>query len=527
MDINNRSFTSPKATIFMFWWWGAVTLFLGFLLYGTGLVSDDFALLLKHQEFTTVADILTPRGVHLNHPVFHFTHILAYSFVSFDNVLLIDILRIGYSVFFIYMVKQFFSCFVDQKSALLGAFLFFFYPNHDAVTFWYMSQHMSFSTSLLLYAYFLARNEHRKSAFWVALIGSFTCYGSPPVAFGLFILCCLEKEFKKGLLLLIPNIIFSIYYVVISKVVGLSGVSRLPSRVDLFSLGKQFILQVGGAVDSFVGPSFVLKLYYSIFENTFISVSFALLFTVCIIVQQKTLGSEAVRRPLNRKLVIALAVLGLSSMLMFAMTGKLPTIAFNLGNRTTFYTALLFAYLIIALPMPIFIRIVIVCIIVLSSTGNAMHWKQAYSTQLHIVDNMKKNTSLQLYDVERPIYVAGNQYSKMGPFSHIEILSESWATNSFLKFAGHENIDALPINKRFTFKSGQLVDRKYSLSYQVEKEIVVYDSELDKVMKISSSNINNYIAGLAEDKRHWIQMINNEYLEGLIVNLMPRLKYAF
>jgi hypothetical protein len=57
--------------------------------------------------------------------------------------------------------------------------------------------------------------------------------------------------------------------------------------------------------------------------------------------------------------------------------------------------------------------------------------------------------------------------------------------------------------------------------------INVYDSEKDILFKLSADKINEYIEKFPDEKRHWVQMVNNETINDAILKLMPRLKYAF
>ena len=145
----------------------------------------------------------------------------------------------------------------------------------------------------------------------------------------------------------------------------------------------------------------------------------------------------------------------------------------------------------------------------------------------HVIGNIAANKELAAYDGTAPIYVSGNQYSKMGPFSHIEFLSEPWVVDSIFRLLGHEKLSVRSLNRRFVYENGAIIDKKYNYQYPVGDRILVYDSEADQLMDISAKDLNSYIKKLPDDKRHWVQLIKNEHLNSLIQKLMPRLKYAF
>ena len=83
------------------------------------------------------------------------------------------------------------------------------------------------------------------------------------------------------------------------------------------------------------------------------------------------------------------------------------------------------------------------------------------------------------------------------------------------------------INKRFRYADGYLVDTKYGTKVKVDGYINVYDSEKNKLFRVSAESINSYIDSMPFDKRHWIQLINNKNAEQAVLKLMPRLRYAF
>ena len=143
------------------------------------------------------------------------------------------------------------------------------------------------------------------------------------------------------------------------------------------------------------------------------------------------------------------------------------------------------------------------------------------------IANIQNNKLLNEYQDNKVIYVSGNQYSKYGPISHIEFLSESWVTGSVFRLALKKEISVEPINKRHVYENGYMVDTKNNTKAEVYDYINVYDSEADKLITVSSDMLNEYIENIPDEKRHWVQMINNETINDAILKLMPRLKYAF
>ena len=233
------------------------------------------------------------------------------------------------------------------------------------------------------------------------------------------------------------------------------------------------------------------------------------------------------RIKIDKSLLAALAVLVMCSLVMFSITGRYPQLAFNLGNRTTIFGALLLSYLIVAAPMNQYLRQGILLLMLFSIVGVSVHWKMWNKHRVEVYHNIQMNEDLKNFDKQGPVFVVGNQYSKMGPFSHIEFLSENWVVNNLFMLAGHNEIKALALNKRFIVKEGLLVNKKYQNIMTIGSAVNIYDSESDKLITVSSDMLGQYISNLSDEKRHWAQMINNETVNDTILKLMPQLKYAF
>ena len=174
-----------------------------------------------------------------------------------------------------------------------------------------------------------------------------------------------------------------------------------------------------------------------------------------------------------------------------------------------------------------YLRQGILLLMLFSIVGVSVHWKIWNNHQIEVFHNIRTNEDLQDYDKQEPVFVTGNQYSKMGPFSHIEFLSENWVVNSLFMLVGHNEIKALALNKRFIVKENLLVDQKYQNIITIGPVVNIYDSDVDKLKIVKSDMLNQYIEKFPDEKRHWVQMIKNERINDAILKLMPRLKYAF
>ena len=95
----------------------------------------------------------------------------------------------------------------------------------------------------------------------------------------LFFLFILNKKFKKGLVLFIPNIIYSLYFIYITEINSLAA-SKIANKIDIFYIMKGFILQLLTFIDAIIGPSMWLKIYYSFLQLSFPSIIIGLSFII-------------------------------------------------------------------------------------------------------------------------------------------------------------------------------------------------------------------------------------------------------
>jgi hypothetical protein len=176
--------------------------------------------------------------------------------------------------------------------------------------------------------------------------------------------------------------------------------------------------------------------------------------------------------------------------------------------------------------MPKYVRRGILLILFGAIVGISTHWKYWNLQQVQVVDQIRSNKVLSAYNASTTIYVSGNQYSRMGPFSHIEFFSESYVVHGIFTLAGHANLSLSTLNKRFAYENGIMNDKKHNFGLPIRNTITVYDSVADRLLTIPAQDVNGYIKTLPVDYRHWIQFIENEKLNKLILLLMPRFGYA-
>jgi hypothetical protein len=148
-------------------------------------------------------------------------------------------------------------------------------------------------------------------------------------------------------------------------------------------------------------------------------------------------------------------------------------------------------------------------------------------SQLQIITNMSNNKELREFDRTRQLFVSHNQFSQFGKIAHIELFTEQPLAPEILKIATGNAYKASTLNRRFYYKNGQIIDRKYDRKIDVKDLVYVYDTNADKLLKIPKDNIQNYIDTLPEDKRHWLFLLDKDnIIMKMVLKLMPRLEYA-
>ena len=509
------------------WLFGLYAGLIVYLLYGTGVVTDDFVDLYRLQRAAWF-EAFIPEGILLNVPVFNTMRMIFYRLASIDWLLPIEAAKIAYVVMSFYMISRFFSFFLEAGLAMLAAFLFVFYPSHEMTVYWLGAQYLTLGLAFYCYAYHQARHGRLATAALFATLGSFTSYGSAPIALSLFVLCVAQRRRREGLVLLIPNLVFAVYYVVISTFVTV-GSSRLPDTLSVPAVLKQLALQVVTFIDAVLGPSFWLKVYYAILENSAMSVLVGAAFAAgwYLIGRRKLAAAPAPSAVVDRAALGALTLLAVGNLAMFALTGSYPQLAFNSGNRVTTLGTMVLAYGLAVLPVPAPVRYGILGIMLAAVLGLSTHWKTWQEHQMDVIAAVRGRAEVAAYTAPAPLLVQGNQYSRLGPFSHIEFLSERWVVHPVFGLATDGRVTALPLNGRFRVVDGALWDPRDRVRFPLESEVTVYDSEAGRVFRVPASELNTYIESLPVERRHWVQMIRNERITGWILWLMPRLGYTF
>jgi len=381
---------------------------------------------------------------------------------------------------------------------------------------------MIITAALVMYAHYLINKKKFKTGFLFGILASFSSYASPPYFFGLSLLFLLRKQYYKFVLFLLPQIVYIAYYVIMKRIFGLSDY-RTGDILNVPKILKQYILQVATFIDSVLGPSFWLKIYYSFTQLSILSILIG-----CISVYLFYRYYEVTRERASTELLLSIILVVFLAFGLYALTGYNPQLAFNIGNRTTIFGSLLISFMIVMFLMngkrsgTLVFAIFIFCVL-----GISDHWKVWNNKQQEIIQNIAESRALEQFDKTKVLFVSHNHYSKFGIVSHIEFFSDTVMVNAIFKYATGKGYKVAPINKRFSYENDKVVDKKFGSEFEVGGPIYVYDSNSDTLTRVGAHDIKDYIEGLPEDKRHWIQLLDkNNWIRRLALYLMPRLDYV-
>ena len=495
-----------------------------FLVFNTGVYSDDFFLIYKNRNMG-FSELILPSEWWIIAPVEYYLLNVWYRFFDINNLIFLELLKTFYIIISFFFITRFFRIFLGVYHASMISFLILFFPSHEATTYFYLGLYQTLNFALYAYAFYLVHHNRILSGSIFSVLAAFLCYSSVGLAIALFLFFVMDRKYKKAAVMIVPCLFYIIHYIYFTKINPITA-SQIPPDLNIYVIVKQFVLQVVTFIDSMIGPSMWYKVYYSFSNLSLVSVLLAISLMVVFYKKYGTTENKEIRSKYDFKLIVAFSIIILVGFGNYSITGRYPQLCFGLGNRTTFYGSILLSYLIVQCPVSNKIKTGVFAVLLLSVLGISDHWKSWNIQQQEVISNIQDNKLLNEYQDNKVIYVSGNQYSKYGPISHIEFLSESWATSSVFKLVLNGKISVEPINKRNVYEDGYLVDRKYNSKYEVADYINIYDSENNKLFKLDVENINSYIDSLPPDNRHWVQLLpKDNYLTKIVLFLMPRLEY--
>lgn len=501
--------------------WAAVLAFVILLLWGTGFATDDYVFLLQGLT-QPIANNWWPK-VYISLPVLHYTHALAY-FVIGDRPWAYDLLKALYAGASVYFTSRFFAIFCRPRHALLLAFLFVFLPLHDGALYSFTDLYLVLSFSSYLFAYALGTEGRLKWCVLFALLGSFSSYGSPPIALGLAVQALIHRQRAFMAALLVPNAIYIAYYLTTSIILKV-GIQRLTGEMGIGAIAKQYLLQVVTFLDAAVGPSAWAKLYYSVASLNVLGLVIGLLAALVLVLYV----AEEKRDVAHPSLLAAALLILLGSFGMFALTGLYPQLAFSLGDRGMIYGSFFLICLFASVRLPRAVESGIVVVLVLAIVGIATHWKQWTREVDQVAANIRTNESIRSLPAGTLLYVSGHQYSQLGPYSHIDFFTADYVVNAFFKLQLGASTPLLfaSFNRRLVFERGELRDRKYGDTRAVNGAIWLYDSKRNVLERVDASDLPSRLQALPDETRHWTQWLPDGWLKEHLLEAVPRLRYAY
>lgn len=494
--------------------------FFSFLLFKTGIHGDELFEILKTSRINNLYDFILYTDELITSPFAHLFFWWAYPLIGNENLYLYDILKIilhGLSVYFLY---KFFSQYLDSERAFLSSLIFIVYPTHDSSVFVYMFSIYTFVPCLIMYCHYKINKGNYLISYPILVFASFTHYLTPPYIIGLSFIFLIGKEYKKFFIFISSFFLYFLYYISVGFL-SPEKEKRVEDSINLISFIKNILLQFITSIDSFFGPSFFIKIFFSLASLNFYSlfVGFVIIFFLLNTRIQK-------RQVIPWRLLISLLSVFIISLLMFALTNMYSQITFGLGNRVTIYGSLLFSVIILLIPLTKARLLIILIIFILPSFGLAEHWKDWNFTQLQISSNINENNEIESIKQNDLLLVVGNNYSQLGPFSHIEFFSMDWHTNAiFMNKLKTKKV--LSLSENIKFIDNHFINKKNGKKTEVTGYIFVYDSDKNTLRTIKEDQIYELLKKLPRINRHWIQLIDNTKLKEFILTLSPRLDYLF
>ena len=496
----------------------AIVILLLYLIIGTGIHSDEYKLLtqplngwqnfweLTHTQFPEFIFALpTYYGFFWAYPVFGFEYQLGY-----------DLIKVVAHLISLFCVYKFACDYIPRDRAMIASAFFVFYPMHDTSVYWYMCVPYTLIPSVILYAHSLMRNNNLLWGFLLVVIGAFAGYVSPPYVFGLVPIFLYGRKYSKAILFALPGVLYSVVFFLISKILGGSS-SKIDIHLNFFAFLKQLIFQALSFIDAAIGPSFWLKIYYSIGSIGLISALIAI-FIISILLIKVSLYSE--RPQYSKPLFVGLASIAILSFAMYSLTSHNPQTDFSLGNRSTIYGSLLIAFLLALLPLNKKTVVFFALIFILPVFGLSDHWKCWNTHQKIIIENIQTNKELKNIEHGSTVLVTANMYSLLGPFSHIDFFVTGRLFNSIFN-DWMIDYDIFPLTSDIYLKGNYLMDGKFGGKHALASNIYVYNSTINSVAKISLSSVPQLLAQRPREIRHWVQLAKGTWIESGIVYLNP------
>ena len=492
---------------------------------GTGLATDDFVHLGNALTGNWSRDWL-PRA-YLSVPILHYTHAAAY-FAFGDHLWAYALLKAIYLSFALWGTVRLFRIFHPARVAWFGAAAFCLNPVHDAATLWFTGQYLILSVGLYFHAYATTHAGKIGQGAMLAGLGSFTSYGSPPLAAGLTLMFAMQRRWREAAAMALPNTAYVAYYLWTSIYLK-AGTQRLPTAFDPLALIKYYALQVASFVDAGIGPSAWLKFSLALSSLSWCSTLIAIGAAVLAWRARPSSAAGSRAHPLLADPLLAGALtIALCAFAVFALTGSYPQLAFNLGDRVTIYGNLLVAVLSMQLlgarTLAVFGAVTLAAFI-----GTGDHWKGWAVDVRASTARINAQGGFDAIGPDDVVFVQGLQYSQLGRISHIDHFASGYVVREVFSLARpwRTPIATASFNHRLRLAGDTLIDEKYGDRWQLKDAIWLYDASSGTLERVPLARIPARLSALPPDLRHWTQLLGPGMVRDAILWMMPAVRYAY
>jgi hypothetical protein len=230
----------------------------------------------------------------------------------------------------------------------------------------------------------------------------------------------------------------------------------------------------------------------------------------------------------TRNLLLSCAVIVVLSFGMFSLTGLYPFIAFNLGDRIMVYGSFLLVCALVTLRLPRIAEQVAVVVTIFAIAGLSVHWKDWNREIERVAANIRASQALRAVPSGAMVFVSHDQFSRLGPFAHIELFNPTYVVRAFFNLQMRPApFDAVSFNRRYELRNDGLRDMKFGDTLPVGDVIWLYNARENTLERVSRADIPARLGALPDENRHWVQMIENPWIKDLMGRVVPRLRYAF
>ncbi len=495
-----------------------------YLLTNTGLHGDDY-IVISSLGKSNVLQFLNIEGAKIMvfNPVVYYSFWWPYFLFGSEHQWAYDVIKIATHAISIFFIYKFSTDYFSKDRSFFVSLIFVLYPLHDATAYWYMTAPYVLIPSTILYAHHLIRNNHIKLGASISILGAFSYYITPPYIFGLATIFLFEKQFKKAIIFITPGLLYVAYYFWIKF--NLIGVERrISSDLSVLDFLKQMLIQPLSFLESAIGPSYWLKIFYAIESISLVSI---IIVAIIMIFSFNKVNILSKVETFPKSLFAGLVSILILSFGMYALTGLYSHSAFNLGNRSTVYGSLLIVFLLVTfLPSNKKSAIFLLIIFLAPVFGLSDHWKSWNSHQKTIIENIKNNKTLEIFESNSTLIITGNLYSNLGPFSHIEFFSMPWNVQAIFE-NNVKTKSVVALTPYIEINGDYLVDTKFGGKYLLKDKLYIYDSNKDTVKQIFFKDIPALIKEQPVIIRHWVQLFKDTWIQNIVVWLSPRLLYLF